>query len=617
MPHRFTPRSACALALVLGAGLAPLATPAQPASATSAQTAGATSAQTTVATPPIDPQPVWDLSRLYASDAAWDAERRALLAELPTLTALKGTLGRDPPSLRAALDRVSATGRRQQRLSVYANTQLSTDSRSARNQERASLMRSAAGQIASSTAWLPGEVRALGGQRVEAFIGAEPGLAKHAVRLRDILRNAQHQLSPDAEAALAAVSPVLSAPTNLRTVLINADMSWPSITVDGQAQRVNEAGYVRLRKHPDRAVREQAFTQFFGQYGRFQNTFGGLLAARVEAGVVDARLRGYPSAVAASLAAYDMPEAVLRMLVAQANEGLPTLHRYLRLRQRMLELPDLKYHDVYPELVVSERRYTLAQSAALTLDATAPLGDEYRALLRAAFSTPSMHAYPAEGKQGGAYHTAAYGEPSFVFLNHQDSYDSLTTFAHEWGHGMHSQLAQRAQPFETAGYSLFMAEIAAITNEVLLADHMARLASTRDEMVFVLAQEIERIRGAFFRQTMFAEFELMTHDAMERGESLSGQRFTSIYCGLLRKYHGADAGVMAIDPAYCSEWAYIPHFHRPFYVYVYATSSVAGGSQYPYAMLEQAGLDMASPAPYQALIRRMNALLDEIERALG
>jgi len=588
-----------------------------------------------------DPRFIWDLTRLYPNDAAWDAERAAVLAEVPALSQFRGTLN-TAAGLRAALDRISALSRRVQRLSVYASTQQSTDNRDARNQERTGLMRALGGRFSSAAAWVNPEIQAVGSVKVEAFILAEPGLKVHTVRLRDTIRNAKHTLGAEAEGAIASLSPIINAPTNTRTLLATADTVWPSIMVDGKPVKVNATGYQKLREHPDRAVRKLAFDAFFKALGQYENTYGSTLTARVEAGVVNARLRKHPSAVAASLSTNEIPEAVYRTLVAEANASLPTLHRYLKLRQRLLKLPDLHYYDVYPELFNIGRRYPADEAIDLTVAAMRPMGEEYQGLLKEAFSLRSMHTYPAEGKSSGAYQTGVYGVVPFVFLNHQDNFATMSTFAHEWGHGIHTMLAQKNQPFETAGYSLFLAELASMTNEVLLTDHMLKQSKSREERLFYLSEALERLRGGFFRQTMFAEFELATHDAMERGEALSGKKMTQIYCGLLRKYHGADSGVMQIDPQYCQEWSFIPHFYRPFYVYVYATSIAgatafgeriltgkveerdtflnvlrAGGSVPPYQLLKNAGLDMATPQPFQALNKRMNAIMDEMEVLLA
>ncbi len=588
-----------------------------------------------------DARTVWDLSRLFPSDTAWDAERIAVAAEVPKLRALQGTLGRDAAAMRAALDQISAVTLRLNRLWVYASTQTSTDNGDRRNQERTGLMFGLYGQFSSALAWVDPEIQALGADKVAAFQTAEPALKPHATRLRQALRQAPHTLAPDVETALASLGPVLGSFSNTRELLVNADINWPTLTVDGAPVRLSDTGYVRLRNHADRGVRKQAFDSFWKTYGQFENTFGALLAQRVQQGVINARLRKYPSAAAASLVTTEVPEDVLRTLVAEVNKALPTLHRYFKLRQKMLGLPDLHYYDIYPDLVASARRYPPEESAAITLAAMKPLGDEYQGRLQLALSARTMHVRPAPGKTSGAYAANVYGLTPYIFLNHTDNFESLVTFAHEWGHGMHSVLSQARQPFETAGYPLFLAEIASTTNEVLLTDHMLKAASERNERIFVLSQQLERMRASFFRQTMFAEFELLAHDAAQRGEALSGQKFTTLYCGLLRKYHGADSGVMNIDPAYCREWAYIPHFHRPFYVYAYATSATAaqffgesilrgqpgareaylkvlsaGSSVPPHELLKQAGLDLTTPAPYQVLVARMNAVLDEVERLM-
>lgn len=617
---------ALALTLGLGGTLSPL----------QAQTAASP------ASPAAPAQIAWDLSPLFASEAAWDAEREALRAELPALAALREGFSRDAASLRAGLDRISAATQRLRRVGVFASAQASTDNRNARNQERQALMRHLGGEFGAALAWVDGAIAAAGAERVEAFIAAEPGLARHAPRLRNTLRKARHQLSPETEAALAALGPVLRNQGQTRTLLTTVDTEWPTLQIEGRSERINDTGYSRLRAHPDRAVREQVFQAFYSVYGRLQNTLGSTLGQRVEAGVTEARLRGYPSAVAASLAENDIPESVYRTLVAEANAGLPTLHRYLKLRQRLLKLPDLQYHDIYPDLIASERRFSPEESARLITEAVAPLGADYQARLRRALAANTMHVYPAPGKSSGAYQSGVYGMTPLVFLNHQDTFDSASTYAHEWGHGMHTILANESQPFETAGYPLFLAEIASFTHELLLQEHMLKQSRSREERLFFLSEAIERLRSSFFRQTMFAEFELAVHDSQQRGEPLTGQRMSALYCGLLRKYHGADAGVMKIAPNVCSEWAFVSHFYRPFYVYQYATSMAAaqhfasevlggqtarrenylnilrsGGSVHPVPLLKRAGLDMDSPAPYRALVRQMDRLLDEMEALLA
>jgi oligoendopeptidase F len=249
-------------------------------------------------------------------------------------------------SLRATLDQLSAVNQRLRRLWTYASALASTDNRNPRHQERSGQARAAWGQINSATAWVTGAIRALGAERIDAYVRAEPGLARHRVRMQEALRLARHQLAPEAETALAAMGPALGATTQIRTLMVTTDIEWPTLTVEGRPVLVDNIGYQRLRTHPDRAVRQQAFEAFFKTYGRFQGSLGAALAQRVEVGVAQARLRQHPSAVAASLAVHAIPESVYRTLVAETNRALPTLHRYFKLRQRLLKLPDLAYHDV-------------------------------------------------------------------------------------------------------------------------------------------------------------------------------------------------------------------------------------------------------------------------------
>jgi oligoendopeptidase F len=584
----------------------------------------------------------WDLTPLFATDADWEIGRKSLLADLPKLAALKGTLGKDAKSLRAALDTVSAANQRYGRLRAYASMKLSTDNRDAQNQQRGGLAAQLGGQYASALAWLDPEIQALGDAKVAAFVKAEPGLKKHAEGLRNTLLQAKHTLSAESEAVIAALGPVRRATGEARNLLFTVNTQWPQITVDGKTERLDGTKYGLLRQHPDRAVRKQVFDAFFGAIGQYEDTYGVTLGNTVQDGTTMAKLRGYPSAVAMSLGAEEIPEAAYRTLVAEARKGLPTLHRYFKLRQKMLGLPDLHYYDIYPALVPHARQYSVDDAAALTLAATKPLGADYQALLSKMLKANTMHALPAPAKRGGAYQSGVYGFAPYVFLNHQNDFDSVSTFAHEWGHGIHTALADRAQPYETAGYSLFVAEVASTTNESLLSHYMQGEAKTKEDKLFQLGYALERLRGTFFRQTMFAEFELNAHDAAQRGEALNGKRLTEIYCQLLKDYHGEAAGVMKIDPQYCQEWAFIPHFYRPFYVYQYATSISAallfsedilagkpgaldnylkmlsaGGSVPPYQALKQAGVDMATPAPYQALVKRMDRLMDEMEALLA
>ncbi len=302
----------------------------------------------------------------------------------------------------------------------------------------------------------------------------------------------------------------------------------------------------------------------------------------------------------------------------------------------------LAYYDNYPSLLKDPpaAHYDIEQSEAITLEALAPLGDEYLGLLKKGFASNWMDSHPRPGKASGGYMEGyAYDVHPYLLLNHSDDYQSLSTLAHEWGHAVHTLLTDRAQPFEKSDYSTFIAESASIGNEMLLSDYLVAHARTPHEKMAFLAEALESIRTTFFRQTQFAEFQLKMHEEVEQGRPLSGKRLTDLYCGVAKAYYGEAEGVMTVDPAYCTEWIYIGHFYNGYYVWQYATSMVgaaefssaiasegapardrfirllkAGASDYPYPLYKSAGVDLATPAPYRALMARMNRLMDEFEK---
>lgn len=584
----------------------------------------------------------WQLNELYASPAAWEAERLAILAELPALARLKGSLAKTPAALLAVLDKEAGLRQRLARLSSYAGLLADEDMRATDNQARRQLASNLANQLGEASAYIAVEVAALGQAGVAAALKREPRLAPYRYPLQNILRQAPHTLSQPEEALLAASATALASAQSSYATLANADIPWPTVQIRGQDVLLDQAGYVAHRDDQDPAVRQQVFDTFWNVFKTYERSFGSLYAGHLQATVFRAKARHYPSSLAAALAPFNTPEAVYRSLIAEAHAGLPTLHRYFRLSQRILGLPQLRYADLYVPLASPPRRYSLGEGAQLMLDALQPMGDDYLADLSQAVQSPWTHAGVQRGKRSGAYmNGSVYELHPFVLMSFNGSYDSVSTYAHEWGHGMHSILANRAQPYPTARYALLVAEIPSTTHELLLADHAIRQARTRDEKIFALGQAIDQLRGTFFRQTLFAEFELATHEAIERGEALTGDKLSALYLSLLRHYHGEAEGVMQIDPAYAREWAYIPHFYNDFYVYQYATSISAaayfaegiargdqavraqfltmlkaGGSNDPYLIVKQAGLDLATPTPYRALIRRMDGLLDQLQAVL-
>ena len=591
----------------------------------------------------------WDLSDLYATPAAWTSAYTTAKVQINALSSLQGGFGSDAAALQKTLITLSDVQRSVARLSTYASLKADEDLRAAPEQERRQQTQALRSLLAEKTAWLAPAVQALGVEKVQAFIAAEPTLkARFDYSLNDTLRNTPHTLSPEAEGVLAAAGVVLSQPNNVFSQLAEAELPRPKVRLStGKTVTLTSDAYELHRSSSVRADRKAVFDAFFGGWKKFEGSFGATLTAQVQGDVFAARARRHAGALDAALFADNMPPAVYRMLVAQANAGLPSLHRYLKLRKKLLGIQgDLAYYDNYPPLLKPSKteRFDVERSKTITLAALAPMGDEYLGLLKKGFAAQWMDSHPRPGKASGAYvQGGAYDLHPYVLLNHNDDFESLSTFAHEWGHAVHTQLSAASQPFDKASYSTFIAESASITNEMLLSDHLVRQATSRDEKLFYLAHALESIRTTFFRQVMFAEFQLQMHEEVEAGRPLSGKRFTELYCGLVKRYYGAAEGVMKIDPAYCVEWAFIPHFYYGYYVWQYATSMVgaadfsaaivgnsanegapardrfvnllkAGGSAEPYPLYVKAGVDLAQPAPYQALMARMNRLLDEVEK---
>ena len=593
---------------------------------------------------PKDVKYRWNLADIYPTPAAFDSARKALAGRLPELEKLHGTVG-TAAGLKTALDAVFGSSKELAKLSAYASMLSDQDTRVSEALAADQEVKQLANDFHARTAWLAPEVLALAQGTIPKFLAATPGLAPYKFYLEDLERQRAHTLSQPEEKLLAQAGSMADAPSGMHNILSNADLPFPEITLsDGQKVRLDNAAYTKYRSRPQREDRKLVFDQFWKTYKGFERSFGVALDAQVRRDVFYAQARKYPSSLASALDGNKIPEAVYRTLIAETNLSLPILHRAFRLRAKLLGITDLAYYDIYPPLVPAvDLKFPIDKGEALVIDAVKPLGDEYVADISKGFTSRWMDVYPQPGKRSGAYcNGGAYDVHPFLLLNYNDDYESVSTLAHEWGHAMHSYLANSTQPFPTADYPTFVAEVASTFNEALLLRRMLAEAKSDDERLFLLGSYLENLRGTFFRQAMFAEFELSIHEAVEKGEALTGEKLSSMYGELLRRYHGHDAGVVRIDDAYNVEWAYIPHFFYNFYVYQYATSIAAstqlardvldgkpgarerylgllkaGGSRYPYEMLKEAGVDLASPAPYRALGEQMKWAMDEIEGILA
>jgi oligoendopeptidase F len=588
----------------------------------------------------------WDLTHLYPSDAAWEAAFADVQKRIAALPRHKGTLGKDAATMLAAYRDISDTMKQAYRVYLYTSLKRDEDQRVAEAQAKFGRTQALLASLGESTSWINPELLVIGAAKVESFIAQEKGLAPFSFMLRDAVRMAPHTLDAKGEALLASASLALGQPQQIYALYANASIPWPTVKLsDGTEVKLDQAGYSRWRQAPNREDRKLVFDTFWNAWKQYENGMGATLNAQVQSAVFSAKARNYEGVLEASMFANSLPPAIYTQLVDQVNAGLPTFHRYLKLRGKMLGIDQLRYYDIYPPIIEANTGvFDLKRSEEITFAALAPFGQEYLGMLRTGLDGDWMHSHPQEGKQSGAYvNGMAYDVHPYVLLNHNDDYSSLSTFAHEWGHAIHTMLANKAQPFEKANYSTFTAEMASIISEILLQEYMIANARTKEEKLFYLGESLELARGSFFRQTMFGEFELAIHRAVEKGEPLTGPVLTQIYGDLLKRYHGHDQGVMTIDDGYAQEWAFIPHFYMGFYVYQYATSISgatwfaeqflagdtkvrdnflnvlkAGGSDHPHQiLLTQAGLDMTKPDPYQSVVRRMNSIMDRMESLLA
>ena len=590
----------------------------------------------------------WDLKDLYVDEAAWVAGKQELVQSLPALAAWQGKLGASSASLLEGMTAWEQASRRVDRLYAYAFQVYDQDTRVSRSLQMKEQMSQVYSDFQSTTSFMRPEILALGRERIDAYLAAEPQLGQYRMFFDDILRAAPHTLTPAEEKVFARMSLLGEAGSTLQSVFRSADLPFPEVTFStGEKVRLDNAAYSKWRASPNKADRDLAFRMFWTSYNQFTRTFATTLNAHVQSHVTSKDVRNFPTSLDAALFDFNIPRSVYSRLVDDVHANLRTLHRYLKLRQKIMGVEQLGYEDLYAPIVQQVNlQYTPEQAMKMTLDSFAPLGTEYVETLRKGYADRWIDFMPTTGKRSGAYSITAYGVHPYQLLNFNGAWEDVSTLAHESGHSMHSFMSSREQPYATYSYSTFVAEVASTLNENLLLHHV--LDQTKDDRtrLFLLSSYLDSMRQTLFRQTLFAEFELKIHESVERGEPLTADSLNKLYLGLLRQYYGHDAGVVKIDDLYAAEWAYIPHFYRNFYVYQYATSMIggmsladgmigkaalksgkarhnreaylrlmaAGSSKYPIDLLKDAGVDMTTSEPFNAAMREMNRIMDEIDR---
>jgi oligoendopeptidase F len=586
---------------------------------------------------------IWDLTEIYKTPADWKKARNEVLADIRKIENRKGTLGGSANTLYNSLQMISDIERKARRVYVYTSLKSDENIGNSKAQESLQLSKAMYALFKQATSWVQPEILTIGKERIEKFIEQDARLAPFVMQLDNSLRNAPHTLTQEAERALSYFGQSNRAPNDIYSLIADSDIPWPTVEMStGEKARIDSQGYSKWRSSSNRDDRKKVFDAYWTRWGEYTSTIGRTLSAHVQTQVASAKARNYDSVLQRELFGDNLPVDVYKTLVSEVNKSLPTLHRSYKLRGKMLGVEQMQYYDIYPPLVSLNKTFDFETSNKITLDAMGVLGNDWVSRQKEAMSKRWVHVKPQKGKSSGAYmESAAYDVHPYILLNHNDDYESLSTLAHEWGHAMHSLYAQESQPYETSDYSTFLAEIPSTSLELILQDYMSENTNDIDEKIYYLGSSLEVMRDTFFRQAMFAEFELALYETIERGEVLTGDKMSKMYSKILKRYHGHDEGIVNIDDLYASEWMFIPHFYYNMYVFQYATSITAGtalyakildegaagvenykkllksgSSDYPYFLLKEAGVDLAKPEPYQAIVKKMNQTMDEIESLL-
>jgi oligoendopeptidase F len=587
----------------------------------------------------------WKTSDLFATEGAWFKSRDDIAARIPKLAGFKGKLGISADSFYAALSALMNLDRDLTLLGTYASMRLDEDTRVSKTREMQQTAESLGVKFAAVAAYIRPEILALGAAKVKGFVAADKRLAPYSPWLDDILRYVPHTLSAAEEKVSAEAAIMASGPSNTYNTFTNADFPYPEVTLkSGEKVRLDAQAYTLYRGLPDRADRDKVFRTFWSKYKEYERTLGTTLDGVVKTHIFDKNVHKFSSSLDAAIFDSNVPAAVYTRLIKDVHANLPTLHRYLKLRQKMMGVDQLRYEDLYASIVKKvDLHYTPEEAMELVEKALAPLGPQYVADLKKGFQEGWVDFLPSTGKKSGAYSTGAYGVHPYQLQNFTGTYEEVSTLAHESGHSMHTLLSDKTQPYPTHDYKIFVAEVASTLNENLLLHSMLQQTKDRDTRLFLLGNHLDGLRTTLFRQTLFAEFELKIHEMAEKGEPLVGEKLSELYRSLLKEYYGDAAGVCKVDDLYGIEWAYIPHFYYNFYVYQYATSITAssqiaanmradktaktrdaylhmlssGSSRYPIDLLKAAGVDMMTSNPFNAAIKEMNEVMDEMEQLVN
>lgn len=581
----------------------------------------------------------WRIDKIYETPAKWNEELNKLKEEAPKLKDFEGKLG-NKEDLKAFLLLNEKLSRKLGKLYVYAHMRSHEDTSNPEMQSLVNKIDPYSAEFSSYTAYFVPEILSLKEGTIENFINEDKDLKQYKIYFEMILNEKPHILSKEVESVLASVSDCLGAPENIYSMLTNSDMTFGEI-VDESSRKVEltEGNYISFIKSKDRKVREAAFKLLFGTYKKYENTLATSLTSSIKNFVFESKTRKYNSSLEASLKPNNIPVEVYYNALKTVDENMDALHRYVRIKKRLLNLEEIHMYDLYVPVIECKKEHLEYKDAiSLVEEGLKPLGKEYLDIFNEGINEGWIDVYENKGKRSGAYSWGSYDTMPYVLLNYNYELNDASTLAHEMGHSIHSYYTRKTQPYIYGDYSLFCAEVASTTNEILLIHHLIEKETDKNKKLYLINQELEQIRTTVFRQLMFAEFELKTHEAIENGESLTSEVLCKMWKDINIKYFGED---MNVDEEISIEWARIPHFYSDFYVYQYATGYAAassfansilskgeeavekykgflkaGGSMYPIDTLKMAGVDMTTSKPLKDTLDRFNELLDMLEEII-
>ena len=583
----------------------------------------------------------WAIEDLYKDDEDWKRDYELLKSRIPELTKFRGRLGESAEVLLSMQKLSDELNQLLEKVYVYANQRLHENTDNSTYQNLASQAQGLLVELSESLSFVEPELMELPDGIIETFLDENEEFSVYRQYFENIIRQKKHVLPTEQEQLLAAMGEVAESPKDIFSMFNNADIRFPEITgEDGHPVQVTHGRYMSLMQSRNRQVRKDAFEAMYGVYGDWRNTLAAMYRANVKQEAFLAKAHKYTSDLEAALDGSHIPVKVYEQLIEAVHESMPLMYRYMKLRKKLLGVEELHMYDLYvPVIEQDHSEIPFEQAKKTVLEGLAPMGEEYLHLLREGFDHGWIDVYENQGKRTGAYSWGAYGTHPYVLLNYQGTLQDVFTLAHEMGHALHSWYSDEHQPYIYAGYRIFVAEVASTCNEALLIHYLmeqSKKSGDRKKTMYLMNYFLEQFRTTLFRQTMFAEFEKITHGLQEQGETLTADRLCEIYYDLNKLYFGEE---ICVDQEIAMEWARIPHFYTPFYVYQYATGFSAaialskqileqgapaveqykkflkgGSSMYPLELLKMAGVDMEQKAPVQDALAVFAQYLDEMER---